>query len=104
MCAETLAMCSNEESPGGRGQKGPGRRGGARRYEQQHSMVPLGFVLCGEVNSTLESSYGWSVSDPLISVRAELTLESCFSSMLFKSLSPPLRQVLFTDLLGHNSL
>lgn len=63
MCPETLALCSNEGSPGGRGQKGPGRTGGARRYEQQHNMVPLGFVLCGEVNSTLESSYGWGVSD-----------------------------------------
>lgn len=42
--------------------------------------------------------------DPLISVRAELTLESFFSAVLFKSLSPPLRQLLFTDFLGLNSL
>lgn len=63
MCAETLALCSNEGSPGGRWQKGPGRRRGTRRCEQQHSAVPLGFVLCGEVNSTSESSWGWSVSD-----------------------------------------
>ena len=72
-------------------------------------MVSLGFVLCGVLSST-SRSYGWGVlrclfrMDLLISVTAELTLESCFSAGLFKSFSPPLGQLLFTDLLGHSSL
>jgi len=81
--AETLALCSKEGSPGGRGQKGPGRRKGTGRCENQCSMVSLGFVLCGVLSST-SRSYGWDVPrcfllmDPLVSVRAQLTLETVF--------------------------
>lgn len=40
-CAETWTLLSKEGSPGGRGQKGPGRRKGTVSCEHQHSTVPF---------------------------------------------------------------